>query len=265
MKTLVVYVYHSHDWCVDLFIKNGIFLDPDVDFVIVINGNPRKGLPEIPSYVTVIIRPNLGFDFGGWSVALWAAPSSGGFQHPDPAPEGNRRYDYYDNFIFVNNSVAGPMSPGRRWIDRYLELLTPDRVLVGSTINCQNLHHVTKFMESPHVQSYAFALTKTGLMILIQERIFDPTSTISERDEAVIKKEIPMSRTIIKHGYNIGCLHHLYRDDDFRFTQPYPKDRKWFVGNCSINQRGEDLDFEEVMFKKKYLKSVYRYLRDNTN
>src|SRR5690349_3866332 len=66
---LCIYVFHEMNNAVKFFIENGIYRSKHVDFHIVIN-NPDTKLVDIPSYVNVTNRENVGHDFGGWSSVL---------------------------------------------------------------------------------------------------------------------------------------------------------------------------------------------------
>ena len=57
MKKLVLYVFHIYNERVDYFLKNCIFYDKYIDFIVISNGNH---LFEVPPYVTKIIRDNIG-------------------------------------------------------------------------------------------------------------------------------------------------------------------------------------------------------------
>ena len=199
MKTLVLYVYHQYNSRVDFFLQRGIFEDPDVDFVIVCN-NPECKL-IIPSYVKLYCRENIGTDFGGWSYGL--------FQ------ENN--FQKYDYFIFVNSSVYGPFT-NKKWTDFFINGLNNNIELFGCTINCGNNPQTLS-----HVQSYAFSLKKSVLEILIKHEIFSLTNFAKTYLDAVYLKEILMSRIILSCGWNIGCLHHYYKNIDFTFKTQPPK------------------------------------------
>ena len=69
MKTLVVYVFHQYNKRVQHFLDNAVFLASDVDFVVVAN-DPGTAI-TVPPHVTLLKRPNVGFDFGAWSHALF--------------------------------------------------------------------------------------------------------------------------------------------------------------------------------------------------
>ena len=83
MKTLVVYVLHEITPLVNKFFNTSIFEDDNVHFIVVCNISLQL---KLPSYVKIIYRENVGYDFGAWSVALLT-----------------HEYDYY---ICVNYNVS---------------------------------------------------------------------------------------------------------------------------------------------------------------
>jgi hypothetical protein len=151
---------------------------------------------ELPSYVKLIKRDNIGFDFGAWADGLFK----------------DDLYKNYDNFIFVNSSVIGPFYPDYylgNWSDIYINGLKNNVKLFGSTINCI---HINDFV--PHVQSYIFAVDKECLDYLIECNIF--TNHYETNFTVLIEeKELKMSQLVLAKGWNIGCLHKHYKDVDF--------------------------------------------------
>jgi len=215
MKTLVLYVLHEYNSRVQTFFHDCIFKDDNIDFLVICN-NKKIFLPEL-DYVKVIKRDNIGYDFGGWSEGLLT----------------NDLYKNYDNFIFVNSSVSGPFLPSYykgKWTDVYLDGLKNNIKLFGSTINIpktqllEYLYNIKMQEEHrllfAHLQSYIFAMNKETLDFLIEKEIFSLTNIAKEFHDAVKEKEIKMSRVIIENGWNIGCLHQLYKDVDFTFKMP---------------------------------------------
>jgi hypothetical protein len=197
MKVLVLYVFHIYNERVDYFIKNCIFKDDNVDFIIICNDKKYK--VTTPSYVKVLFRNNIGYDFGGWSDALLI----------------NNMYNNYTHFIFVNSSVIGPYLPPSfrgKWIDIYLNGLQGNIKLFGSTINTLN-----QPLTRSHVQSYIFSMDKNTLQYLIQCGIFSMTNYATTFDDAIENKEILMSRKVIKNNWNIGSCMKYYKGVDFTF------------------------------------------------
>ena len=204
MKTLVLYVFHKYNKRVNYFINNALFQDENIDFLFICNNKNIEF--QVPEYVKLIKRNNFGFDFGGWSDGLLR----------------NDLYKNYDQFIFANSSIIGPfLNPNHngKWTDKYLNRLTSDVRLFGSTINtCE------KPLTLSHVQSYIFAMNKETLEFLIQKGIFTMNSYCKTLIEVVNTKEIQMSRHIIENGWNIGCLNKYYDNVDFTFKTKQPQD-----------------------------------------
>ena len=161
---------------------------------------------DLPSYVKVIRRNNLGFDFGGWSEGLLR----------------DELYKKYDNFIFVNSSVSGSFIPDyckEKWTTILINGLNEDKEikLYGITINTER----DPIFKS-HIQSYLFCLDKETLIFLIDKEIFSLKNQAETYEDCIQNKEILMSRYIIENGYNIGCLCNYYKGVDFRFKEKQP-------------------------------------------
>lgn len=212
-RTLVLYVFHEIHARVHYFIKHAVFFSPSVDFVFIVN-NERLDVRQcnIPSYVRVLQRPNIGFDFGGWTYALENMSSS--------------ERSSYTYFIFVNSSVLGPflhMNTKGNWTDVYINKLNSHKnlKLIGSTINTI---HRPELMS--HVQSYVFCTDYPTLCILRKTRIFDSTNMYNTHEKTIQFKEIKMSRVLIQHGYNIGSLTSYCNDIDFTCRGSMPTIRQ---------------------------------------
>ena len=231
-KTLVLFVFHIYNDRVKHFIDNCIFKEDDIDFVVI--SNKLDNTFDVPEYVTVIFRENIGYDFGGWSYALLR----------------DNLYQQYDHFIFVNSSVYGPLlqtNTPYKWTDLYLNGLTGNIKLFGNTINtCE--YPLTR----SHVQSYLFAMDRTTLQYLIDSGIFSITHYVHTFEDAIEYKEILMSRTIIQHGWNIGSLMMYYNDVDFTFTDKTPNEYGIPFLNDIMNERDKDCvwDLTELAFIK---------------
>ena len=193
IKVLVVYCFHKYNDRVKKFIKNAIFEDDNVKFIVVCNDLKLK-IP-VPSYVTYLNRDNKGYDFGAWSHAIFT----------------DNIYNNYDYFIFANSSVDGPYIKGK-WTDVYINGLQNNVKLFGTTINC--IGQINKC----HVQSYIFSMDKETLQFLMGKQIFSLTELATTFRNAIWQKEVAMSRKIIEHGWNIGCLLPYYKGVDF--TKP---------------------------------------------
>lgn len=274
-KTLVLYVFHQFNYRVKYFIDNCIFKHPLVDFIIISNGYDDEKLREIvPEYVKIIIRENLGYDFGGWSRGLFDLIESNRL-------ESGEKYIYqkYKYFIFVNSSVVGPFIPiyyKKKWTDIFIEQLNEQNInndvkIIGPTINsCGGPGGIPVHAKNgAHLQSYLFCLERNTLEYLIKEKIFENEfnhdDTINNElinkykymslRDAVINKEILMSRKIIENGWNIGSLLKMYIDVDFRFknktTDEYEKNGIKFYGDIMLPYHKDKLwNIYDVVFFK---------------
>lgn len=238
MKVLVLFVYHEYNDRVKNFVNSAIFLDPDIDFLIINNGSPVE--ITIPDHVIYFKTDNEGYDFGGWSKGLLY----------------NNLYKGYDKFIFINSSCMGPYLPSYfkgNWTDVYLDGLTSSIKLFGSTINTGSIN-IPNYPENyAHVQSYVFAVDLEALEYLILKGIFSLDNYSNTLMNAVLNKEVKMSRLIIENGWNIGCLMNYYRGVDFRFLTTSPSDYKPFLGEVMIAKNFSDKlfnNFYELVFIK---------------
>jgi len=140
-----------------MFIKNCIFYDENIDFIIMSNNkndknnNTFKNITNIELFlyknVKILFRDN--YNFGGWSDTL----------------SKDNLYEKYNNFIFVNSSVTGPFFPSDykgKWTDLYINGLKDNVKLFGSTINT-----VEDPLKFAHTQSYIFSIDKTTLKYLL--------------------------------------------------------------------------------------------------
>ena len=231
-KLLVLYVFHIYNDRVKHFIKKCIFNDENVDFIII--SNNKTNTIEAPDYVKTLFRENIGYDFGGWSDALLT----------------DNLYENYDNFIFVNSSVIGPFIPSDckdKWTDIYINGLQNNVKLFGSTINtCRNP------LNKSHVQSYIFSMNKTTLKYLINCEIFSITNYAKTFKDAILEKEILMSRKIIENNWNISSLLSYYKDVDFTFSCKKPSEYKMkFLGDVMFPQFKDTLwNVHDIVFIK---------------
>ena len=198
MKLLVSYVFHIYNNNVKYFFKKCIYNSSEVDFLIICNDKNIHFEDDLPAFsnIQILKRDNIGIDFGGWSDGIL----------------NNNLYKNYDYFIFCNSSIVGPfLKPDfhDKWTDIYINGLNNCK-LFGSTINTlKNPHLFT------HIQSYIFSMNLETLEFLIEEDIFTTRKYCKTAGDAIISKEILMSRKILDNGWNIGCLLPIYKNVDF--------------------------------------------------
>lgn len=272
MKTLILYVFHEFTNRVKYFIENGIFESENHTFLIIINNNKIPEIMNLPEYVKVLQRDNVGFDFGGWSDGLL----------------NDDLYKDYDKFIFINSSCMGPFTPSYysgNWCDIFTNNITDDIKLFGTSINNCNyntniIEVSTNPMKQSHIQSWVFCLDKIALDLLIEKGIFSRQYEKTHID-AINNREVPMSREIIKNGWNIGSLMVHYNNVDFRFKDKQPSDYKieffndvvydnhyfnsnlhpyeviFVKDNRNINKKWLDVYFKKDILDQKVIKAIY--------
>tara|TARA_B110000259_G_scaffold184524_1_gene231760 strand:- start:4131 stop:4886 length:756 start_codon:yes stop_codon:yes gene_type:complete len=196
MKTVILYVFHEITPMVKYFDER-TFKKEGYDFIYIVNNdeitNQTLSKLNLNRLYKLVKRKNIGNDFGAWSDIILA-------------------YDLqnkYDNFIFINSSVFGPISNednNCNWCDTMLNGLTEDVKLFGSTINgAYNFH----------VQSYAFCMKSDTLKYLKEEGIFRKDLQCN-KSELIQNYELKMSKLILDKGWNIGCLSGNAKNLDFR-------------------------------------------------
>ncbi len=194
-RSLVVYTYYkseSSDYNLNFYSKVGVVNDPNVDYIIVINGHTCDiPLPNLPN-LTVIQRENVGFDFGGHKAALEHVKKLG------------KEYSYY---FFMNSGVLGPFltddSPkDAHWTTIFTKKITNRVKLVSTCISCIPDGH--GLSTGPQAEGFFFMTDALGLELLEREgTIFFNHST---KYDCIHYSEYRLSSCMFKYGYLIDCM-----------------------------------------------------------
>ena len=239
-KSLVLYVFHEFNDRVEYFIQHGCFESNAVDFLFICNDPSFPIKEKVPSYAKTINRENKGFDFGGWSDAL----ITHGYKDQP-----------YETYIFVNSSVKGPFQDKEdksKWTERFENGLNEDVKLFGVTINCAVIEKPIDPIENAHIQSFVYSMRQPMLHTLINEGIFTNVY-IDNFHECIRKQEVGLSRTVLKHGGNLGVTHAYYDGVDWLFRNTTPDDfKKPFLGDIMWHREYENgfLKLNELVFVK---------------
>ena len=198
MKTLVSYVYFETQqslYNLEFFLYEGSKIASEVDIFLVING--KKCSLSIPGNINVIMRENIGFDFGGHKAVLDSV-----------------NIFSYDYFIFLNSSVIGPFLPNYyngNWTYTFTNMLNDKVKLAGTSIVCLPSTDLGGF--GPKVEGYAWCTDKIGLKVLLDKgTIFIDHKT---KKDTIVNGEYAVSNTIINAGYNLDCLLYKYKGIDW--------------------------------------------------
>lgn len=231
-KTLVLYAYyHTPSTYTNMlfFMKNGIV--PGVDYIMILNGDGWE--PSIPlSGVSVVRRPNTGFDFGAYGSVL--------------TPELVERYDY---FVCMNASVIGPLWSSSDhpadWTTVFTSMLSDDVALVGTSIVC--LPESDAGGPGPRVEGFIWCTDRRGMRLLMASPcVFSEHRT---KTDAILRGEYEISKIMLSHGLNLGCLLGRYKGIDWRLPENHR------MNGCIHPSRlgsyfGGTIDPYEVVFHK---------------
>ena len=95
-------------------------------------------------------------------------------------------------------------------------------------------------------------MNQTTLRYLIKCEIFSLKNYAKTKHDAIMQKEILMSRKIIENNWNIGSLFSYYKDVDFTFKNKKLSEYKIrFLGDIMFKEHINSLwTLEEVVFIK---------------
>jgi hypothetical protein len=211
-----------------VFLTRGGVLDHPHKTVLVVNSDDgtifdeaAKVLQTMESSVRVIFRPNKGLDYGSFSCAI---------QHVEDAAA-------FDGVFFVNSTVFGPCCTSSQWTSWFCRVAASqsadavgvfvnpsvgtgwepgDDWGVGPGPNHRALARMRKDTSEswlnylyPHVQTFAFYLSKLGLETLRRDGLFnhseDEVGTWS-RTHVIRRFERGLSRILLQNNMNIASL-----------------------------------------------------------
>jgi hypothetical protein len=211
MKSVIIYTYFSStssNLNLNFFVKKELSYNPNIDYIIVINGyeyNKNIIFPILDN-LTILKRENIGYDFGGHNCAL------------EYIKEKSRQYNYY---FFMNSGVIGPIIPHyfteTHWSNVFIKKINEKVKLVGTTIVC--LPHTDSGGYGPKVEGFFFMTDNIGLELLkTQQNIF---CNHNDKYSAIINGEYGLSKCILNHGYSIDCMLPKYQNVDWTNSNNY--------------------------------------------
>lgn len=208
MKSVVIYTYffsESSNYNLAFFVQKELQERPNIDYIIVINGFTHDENVVFPnlSNLTILKRPNEGYDFGGHQYAL------------NHLAENNKKYDYY---FFMNSGVIGPILPKywdnipMHWSELFIKKITNKVKLVGTTIVCLPTYDAGGF--GPKVEGFFFMVDSVGLSVLEKEKTVFYNH--ASKYDAIINGEYGLTKCILKNGYSIDCMLAKYQGIDWQ-------------------------------------------------
>jgi lipopolysaccharide biosynthesis protein len=135
--------------------------------------------PEIKNRITIIRKPNLGYDFGSWAIALNMFPQI---------------YNSTE-LILTNDSLIGPLDDFSNIIS---ELRSSPYQVTGITDNSQ-----LQF----HIQSYLVHLKNVAVANENMQRFFASITHLGLKNDVILKYELGLTRTAQLSGLYVGALY----------------------------------------------------------
>jgi len=227
-RILVIYNYHESPAAIknaSHFVKYGMAKDDRVDFHIATNS--KKRTVKFPSYSTIHYRNSSEYKaWGGWQMVL-----------------SRLRIKKYKYFILIKDTAIGPHVDysGTRWIYQFISMINDRDRLVGATLNTSQQKNW-----SPHVQAYFLCTDLTGLMSMINNKVFN-LGNLLKGDTG----EIVTSKCILKRGYNIACRIPKLHGIDFRMKNIHTLTRFVYMKDPYAPGSKTNVDFRQVIFMRR--------------
>ena len=133
---------------------------------------------KIKSQITILRKPNLGYDFGSWAVAI------------DKFPE----ILLAEKLLLTNDSLIGPLDDFSS-IVKDLENSKFD--IAGITDNSQLQYHV---------QSYVLLFKQSALRNLNVQNLLKSVVHLELKNEVILKYELGLTRTAQLSGLFVGAI-----------------------------------------------------------
>jgi len=134
--------------------------------------------PKIKSKITILRKPNLGYDFGSWAIAL------------DRYPE----IFSAERLLLTNDSLIGPLDDISKIISA---LENSDFDITGVTDNSELQYHI---------QSYLMLLKPTAIKNLNVQNLLKSIVHLELKNEVILKYELGLTRVAQLSGLFVGSL-----------------------------------------------------------
>ena len=175
----LVYAHWDCDGVVDDYVIHALRqYRPTVERIVFVSTNHRVACPALDGVADVVVRrENLGFDFSSWQAGL-------------------RRLDVpaYDEILFANSSVYGPLWP-------LAALLAAPRVLAsdlwGMTISVEPV---------PHLQSYFMGMSRRLLASACGQGLWHDVRPVPRKQDAIEACELCWMAACTAAGFRVHAL-----------------------------------------------------------
>lgn len=187
MKRLAIYVYHNEMGVIEdyaLFYLKSLLEVAD-EIIVVINGAIEKNelLKLNNPFIKIIQRENKGYDFWAYRAGFFSI--------------GSEKLKTFDEIIFANSSVYGPIYP----FFELFEKMREKRVDFWGITK----HQKTKKIKE-HIQSYFFVVRKNLFLNPIFRLYFENLRKIKNKKEAIKHLEINFTEYFQNKGFKWGVF-----------------------------------------------------------
>jgi hypothetical protein len=196
MTTLAVFSHFDPDGLVAPHVLRYVReLASAVDRTVIVS-TADLDVPErrvLEEYGELIVRENVGYDFGSWKVGL------------------DRVGDWtgYDRVVLANDSVVGPLRPMRE-------------ILATGSAGPADFWGMTISQElTPHVQSWFLVFERAALDSAAMSEFWQVMAPVSVRAQVILLYELGLSRTLLGAGLRGGAFLHPSPEQITRAYQRY--------------------------------------------
>jgi hypothetical protein len=238
----------------DFFAQVGIIDDPNLLFIIVVNGYTCS--IELPNYENCIVlrRDNVGFDFGAHRASIDYLMNFYNCTTIEDIP--------YDYFMFMNCGVIGPFiptyvtfnngelehssTPCVAWPILFTNKLNDKVKLVGTSLVCFEYNAANGM--GPRVEGFCFCLDKIGLTVTFNKKTIFMNHL--NKTDAIHHGEYDLSNAIMDAGYTLDCLLYKYEGIDWSNKENWIKQNNYDHPSRTNTYDGTSIHPFEVIFHK---------------
>jgi len=175
---VVLYAHHTNDGKITKSVARQLENWNDCDWPVVVVDSSPEELPW-PDYVTLIRKPNIGSDFGSWSVGLHTMP---------------HLYDI-KKILFANSGVVGPFWSFSNLLRDFEET---EKDVWGLTTNSDI---------DWHIQTYWFGFSNGTLRRQPMKDFWEGIKLQPTKAHIIVAYEVGMSRLIRKEGWSTRVVY----------------------------------------------------------
>ena len=133
---------------------------------------------DLKSKITIIRKPNLGYDFGSWATALSELPE----------------IFNCDELLLTNDSLIGPFDD----ISQLLDSLRSSNFDITGLTDSNQLQY--------HIQSYMIHLKKSAVTNTNIQKMLNSVVHLALKNDVILKYELGLTRTAQLSGLFVGAV-----------------------------------------------------------